>query len=80
MCYAVAFSPRHLFQAAQLLAFGSLLLIVCLYIGMHMCLCACVLMCMLCILYCCASDMTAVIQSAAPISVVQQHTLGPPVL
>ena len=51
----------------RILAFGSLLLIVCLYIGMHMHLCSCVLMCMLCMLYYCASDMTAVMQSAAPI-------------
>ena len=49
------------------LAFGFLLLIVYLYIGMHMCLYGCVLMCMLCILYCYASDMTVVTQSAAPI-------------
>ena len=50
-----------------MLSFGSLLLIVCLYIGIHMCLCGCVLMCMLCMLYCYALDLTAAMQSAAPI-------------
>ena len=41
-------------RGGVMLDFASLLLIVCLYIGMHMCLCGCVLMCMLCVLYCCA--------------------------
>ena len=50
-----------------MLAFGSLLLIVCLYIGLHMCLCGCVSMCVLCIVYHCVSDISAVIQLAAPI-------------
>ena len=47
-------------KGGVILAFGSLLLIVCLHIGLHMCSCSCVLMCILCILYHCASDMTAV--------------------
>ena len=34
-----------------ILAFGSLLLIVCLYICLHICLYGCVLICLLCILY-----------------------------
>ena len=50
-----------------MLAFGYLLLIVCLYIGMHMALCGCVLMCMWCMLYYCALDIIAVMQLAAPI-------------
>ena len=53
-----------------MLAFGSLLLIVCLYLGMHICLCGCILMCILCMLYCCTSDITAVMRSAAPISIL----------
>ena len=54
-------------KGGMLLTFGSLLLIVCLYMGLHMCLYGCVSMCMLCMLYHSTSDMIAVIQSAAPI-------------
>ena len=49
-----------------ILAFGSVLLVVCLCIGLHMYLCGCVSMCLLCILHHCASDMKAVMQLEAP--------------
>ena len=50
-----------------MLAFGPFFLIVCLYIGLHMCLCGNVSMCILCMLDHCMSDMTTIMQSAVPI-------------
>ena len=51
----------------SVLAFGPLFLIVYLDRGINMYLCGCVLIYILCMLYYCASDITVIMQSAAPI-------------
>ena len=68
LCGKLISNPRvYTSILPMLIDFGSLLLIVCFYIGVNLCLCGCVSMCMLCMFYHCELDMTAVVQSSARI-------------
>ena len=54
-------------QGGVMLSFGFILLVMCFFIGLYMRLFGCISMCILFILYCCKSHMTAILQPAAPI-------------